>query len=190
MIEPVAVGQVASFGSTVLQRFRTGIRLRLEATSTAETRIDTHGETHTITIDVRIFNVGIPVTVRRVSLIAKPTLASRILNRLTIIADAPETGFSMNPGEASVRSWRMIPAHVASGDFHMFKFHLSKVWPPEQLNDTRLAVWYGAARRPLLTRELPRKVDYRKMAPYGTLVSDVIESTSPPKALKPRVRVF
>lgn len=171
MIEPASIGQAASLGTAALQRMRRGTRLRVETKASAETRRSATGEEHTITLDVRLFNIGIPVTVRRVALVRKPSILSRLLGSHSVAADAPETGFSLHPD--GTRSWRNLPAHIPSGDFHMFKFYVRDVWPPDQLAKHRLAVWYGASRRPLLVSiEPPLRILRLKQSLTGAFLPE------------------
>jgi hypothetical protein len=126
-------------------------RLRIEARATAIIRSEDHGDTRSVQIRTRVFNIGVPpVTVQRVALVDNRSCVTVLLRGPQIIAEAEETSHSPGWGDEV-----HLPMPVPPGEYGSVTVSTGDLWPPERLKRLRIAVWHPRARLPVLARIEP-----------------------------------
>lgn len=142
-IDPISIPAAVSGGSAIgrLLGWLRQVSLKLEVAAIAKQ--SESGAVHYITLDVRIFNVGKAVTIRKVALIERPSWQAKLRNAFEIVERAPEVIGSKYGAP------RLLPHYIATGDFQLLRFDTKVVWPPSRLKDMQLAVWHSCSNRPV-----------------------------------------
>lgn len=169
-IDPALAPAVPPLLSRILNYLFSGARLRVDATATADVHAGHGPERKYLSIAVKVFNLGKPVTVRRAALVARPNWFGRLRGGFDVADEVEETSFSFHRGATEVI--RRLPCHVATGDFHAFKFTTTAVWPPSQLSQYRLAVWHAYSKRPVLAEVSAPKTMRVQRGAFSTTIED------------------
>lgn len=150
--DPVTIPAAVSGGSALGRIFRWFRQVSLKVETSATAKKSESGHIRTIELDVRIFNVGKSVTIRKVALIQRPSWWHLLRNQLIVIERAPETLASRYTAP------RILPHHVPTGDFQMLRFDTKSIWPPSTLKGTQIAVWHACSNRPVRAGVEPPKM--------------------------------
>lgn len=176
-VDPIGIPSAVSSGSSILARLGSFLRpanLLVECRAKAEDSKIPNDRHQRINIDVRVFNNGKPITIRKVGLVQRPSVWARLRNSLTTIDLASETWVQFGIGAATTKSGRHLPHHIPSGDFHIIPVTTLSLWPPSALQQARIAVWHSFSKRPTLAEiELPLKIKVFEGDPWNTRSSEI-----------------